>query len=122
MGRVVVVSGLLPYDSGKTYVTTSLAKALRTAGFKVSVFKPVAAHSAWFQHEAFEESVALGVLVGEDVLNYLREGLIDDVDKQNPIDILTAPPSMQAFPTLATYLAAIESGVRQAVIARVSIG
>ena len=118
--KAVVVSGLLPQDSGKTYFTISLAKALRSLGYSVSVSKPVAAHSAWFQHTSLTESVALGIMVGEDVLNYLREGLIERVDEQNPIDILTAPPDIGIYPTITTYFKAISSSIVQAVLARIS--
>ncbi len=121
MGRVIVVSGLLRYDSGKTYLTISLGKALRSLGYTLTVFKPVAAHSAWFQHQVFTEATALGVLVGEDVVNYLREGLIDNVDVQNPVDILTAPPDISQFSTVSTYMNAMESSIAQAVLARISV-
>ncbi len=119
-GKAIVISGLLPQDSGKTYFTTSLAKSLRSLGYSVSVSKPVAAHSAWFQHISLTESASLGVLVGEDVLNYLREGLIKKVDEQNPIDILTAPPDINTYPTVTLYMEALSSSIMQAVLARIS--
>jgi len=121
MGKVLVIAGLLPQDSGKTYFTISLAKGLRSRGYKVEVMKPVAAHSAWFQHESLTESVALGVLIGEDILNYMREGLIKNVDMQNPVDILTAPPDLINVPTLSTYLSITSSSISQAVLARISL-
>jgi len=120
-GKAIVISGLLPQDSGKTYFTISLAKSLRSLGYSVSVSKPVAAHSAWFQHTSLTESASLGVLVGEDVLNYLREGLIKEIDKQNPIDILTAPPDINAYPTITSYMDALSSSILQAVLARLSL-
>jgi len=120
-GKALVISGLLPQDSGKTYFTTSLAKSLRSLGYRVTVSKPVAAHSAWFQHVSLTESAALGVLVGEDVLNYLREGLMNRVDEQNPIDILTAPPDISIYPTVNTYLESLTSSISQAIMARISL-
>lgn len=117
----MVISGLLPRDSGKTTFTIALANALKYAGYSVTVFKPVAGHSAWFQHESFMESIAIGVLVGEDVLTYMKEGLIEDVDLQNPIDILTAPHDIMKYRSITLYLESLESGIRQAVLARISI-
>jgi len=120
MGRAVLISGLLPYESGKTYFTTSLAKALKSLGYEVAVLKPVAAHSIWYQLKVFRNSLRLGVLVGEDVLKYINVGLITDPDLQNPIDILTAVPDVTKFTNIDSYLSAIESAISQAVLARVS--
>ncbi len=119
--RIIVISGLIPRDSGKTTFMIALANALKSVGYSVRVFKPVAGHSAWFQHESFMESIALGVLVGEDVLTYMKEGLIEDVDLQNPIDILTAPHDVANYGSVPMYLESLESGIRQAVLARISI-
>ena len=120
MSKVVLVSGLLPYESGKTYFTTSLAKAFKSLGYEVTVFKPVAAHSIWYQLKAFKDSLKLGVLVGEDVLKYISVGLIADPDLQNPVDILTAVPDVAKFANVDNYLSAVESALTQAVLARVS--
>ena len=120
MGRAVLISGLLPYESGKTYFTTSLAKALKSLGYDVAVFKPVAAHSIWYQLKVFRNSLRLGVLIGEDVLKYINVGFITDPDLQNPIDILTAVPDVTKFTSIDSYLSAVESAVSQAVLARVS--
>ncbi len=118
---MILVSGLLPMNSGKTYFASSLAKTFRNLGFKVAAFKPVAGHSMWYQFKVFNESVKLGILVGEDVIKYIKLGLIKDPDKQNPIDILTATPDISGFANVDEYLRALEDIVAQAVLIRVSV-
>ncbi len=122
MGEItILVTGLLPHDSGKTTFTLMLSRALRDEGLKVTVMKPVAAHSAWYQPWSLAESMRLGVLVGGDVVKYLKEGLISNPDIQNPVDILTAPPDPTSFPSASAYLSVVESLQNQVVVARLSI-
>lgn len=122
MGSLVLVSGLLPFNSGKTFFTMALASYLRDLGYSVTVAKPVSAHSIWDQYEYFLESLKLGVLVGEDVIKYMRADLIDDVDTQNPVDILTAPHDVMKHPSLDSYYTALTSVIEQAVLVRISVG
>ncbi len=117
---LVVVSGLLPFNSGKTFFTLALAEYLRKSGYSVGVVKPVAAHSFWEQYEYFVESRGLGVLVGEDVVKYVRAGLIQDIDLQNPVDVMTAPHDLMKHPSLDSYLTSLTSLIDQAVLVRVS--
>lgn len=116
----MVVSGLLPYNSGKTFFTLALADYLRRLGYSVGVVKPVAAHSFWEQYEYFLESRELGVLVGEDVVRYARAGFIYNIDLQNPVDVMTAPHDLMKHPSLDSYLTSLTSIADQAVLARVS--
>ncbi len=120
-GTTILVTGLLPHDSGKTTFTLMLSRALRDEGLKVAAMKPIAAHSAWYQPWSLAESMKLGVLVGGDVVKYLREGLISNPDIQNPVDILTAPPDPTTFPSASAYLNVVESLQNQVVMARLSI-
>jgi len=117
---LVVISGLLPFNSGKTFFTLALAEYLRKSGYSVGVVKPVAAHSFWEQYEYFVESRGLGVLVGEDVVKYVRAGLIQDIDLQNPVDVMTAPHDLMKHPSLDSYLTSLTSLIDQAVLVRVS--
>ncbi len=121
MGALVLVSGLLPFNSGKTFFTMALASYLRDLGYSVTVAKPVSAHSLWDQYEYFLESLKLGVLVGEDVIKYMRANLVNDVDIQNPIDILTAPHDVMKHPSLDSYYTALTSVIEQAVLVRISV-
>ncbi|MEM2039674.1 MAG: hypothetical protein QXN79_04160 [Zestosphaera sp.] len=120
MGGLVVVSGLLPYNSGKTFFTLALAEYLSRLGYSVGVVKPVAAHSFWEQYEYFLESRKLGVLVGEDVVKYVKAGFIYDIDLQNPVDVMTAPHDLMKHPSLDSYLTSLASLIDQAVLVRVS--
>jgi len=122
VGRAILVSGLLPHDSGKTYFTASLALGIKSLGYSVKVFKPVAAHNLWYQYRVFRESVRLGVLVGEDVVKYMRLGLVENPDVQNPVDILTGVPDVDSFASIDMYLATLEDAVAQAVLVRLSYG
>lgn len=120
MRGLVVVSGLLPYNSGKTFFTLALADYLRSLGYSVGVVKPVAAHSLWEQYEYFLESRKLGVLVGEDVAKYVKTGFIQDIDLQNPVDVMTAPHDLMKHSSLDSYLTSLTSVIDQAVLVRVS--
>lgn len=120
MRNLIVVSGLLPYNSGKTFFTLALADYLEKLGYSVSVVKPVAAHSFWEQYGYFLESRKLGVLVGEDVVKYIKAGFIYDVDLQNPVDIMTAPHDLAKHSSLDSYFTSLASLVDQAVLVRIS--
>ena len=120
-GVTLLVSGLIPHDAGKTMFTLMLSRALRDEGLEVTVMKPVAAHNAWYQPWSLAESMKLGVLVGGDVVKYMREGLISNPDMQNPVDILTAPPDPTSLPSASAYLSAAESLQNQVILARLSI-
>jgi len=117
----VLVNGLLTYDSGKTFVSTALAKSLIERGFKVSVFKPLAGHSAWYQFNTVLHSLKYGVLVGEDVLKYKELlGLSSDLELMNPVDLLMAPLDPTCFKKARDYLDALCNQLEQLIMARVS--
>jgi len=117
----VLVNGLLTYDSGKTYVAIALAKALVERGFKVSAFKPLAGHSAWYQFNTVLCSLKYGVLVGEDVLKYKDLlGLGSDIELVNPVDFLLAPLDPNCFEKVEDYLNALCNQFEQLIMARIS--
>ncbi len=122
MAVVIMVTGILPYDSGKTFVGRSLLRYFRSLGYNAIAFKPIAAHSAWFQYETVEKSVKLGILVGHDAFLYWKdmEGKVG-IEEINPVDILTTPIDFET--TLANvrlYLSMLESFVSQACVMRIS--
>jgi len=121
MRMLILISGLLPYDAGKTSVTLALAKSLKKRGIEPVVLKPVSAHNAWYQHHTLTHSKRLGILIGEDVYRYFQEGLIRDIDTQNPVDILTAPPDIFNFSSLTHYFWSLETVISQAVLVRLSL-
>jgi predicted P-loop ATPase/GTPase len=117
----VLVNGLLTYDSGKTYVATALVKALIERGFKVSAFKPLAGHSAWYQFNTVLYSLRCGTLIGEDVLKYKELlSLGPEVELVNPVDLLLAPLDPNCFENVEDYLHALTNQLEQLIMARVS--
>lgn len=118
----VMVSGLLPYDSGKTWLGASLVRLLLSYGVRVGVYKPVAGHNAWSQYPTVVESLRRGVLVGEDVIRYIS--IVGDIDVElvNPIDMLLAPPDPLNYLTTSiySYLDDLENQFKQIVLARIS--
>lgn len=93
MTKVILVNGLFVHDSGKTWFSTALAKYLMGQGYRVSLYKPVAGHSAWTQYHTVIKSKALKLLLGSDVLTYLDLALIrvEEIPITNPVDVLMGP-------------------------------
>lgn len=116
---VVLVAGLLPYDSGKTWFTLGAALAARERGLRVGVFKPVAAHNIWYSPRTVRKSFELGMLVGNDVLRYYENGLVDDIGVANPVAIATAPPDPGKYASIEGYMSDFEDVGRIAVLSRV---
>jgi predicted P-loop ATPase/GTPase len=121
--RIIIVSGLLAYDSGKTWLLIGLAKKLRDRGCRVAVSKPVAGHSMWSQFKTYLHSLENRVLVGEDVMKYvtllgLDKSLIPII---NPIDIMLAPPDPAKYidsGNVDEYLSDLEDQFKQMILAR----
>lgn len=114
------------YDSGKTWFTISLAKKLISKGFKVSIFKPVAGHSAWYQYSTVAESFKRGILLGEDVVKYSKILGVDNNDYFtliNPVDILFAPLDIIEYigKDMKKMFLDLENHYLQMVLARVSL-
>lgn len=120
--NVILVSGLLVHDSGKTWFTYSLLRAANRLGLKVSVYKPVAGHNAWFHYRTVIKSLELRALVGNDVLTYRSILPHEPIEKMNPVDLLLAPPSILPYlpKQIEEYLSDLESQFRQVVVARIS--
>lgn len=119
MGLIVLVSGLIPYDSGKTWFTLGGALAAREKGLKVAVFKPVAAHNLWYSPKTVRKSLELKALVGNDILLYYGRGLVGDGGISNPIAIATAPPDPSAYSAFEEYAEDFENVGRIAVLSRI---
>jgi len=120
--NVVLVSGLLVHDSGKTWFTYSLLRVANRLGLKVFVYKPVAGHNAWFHYRTVVKSLELRALVGNDVLTYHSILPHEPIEKMNPVDLLLAPPSILPYlpKQVEEYLSDLESQFRQVVVARIS--
>ncbi len=122
MGIRILVSGLLPFDSGKTTVARILIEGLRERGVSIGVSKPIAGHSLWYQHGSISNIARENMLVGEDAV-VLRDsaGSKDPLPMINPLDIGTLPPDPEQFiSSLSVYYDHVGTTLRSAIISRVS--
>ena len=118
-GSVVLVTGLLPYDSGKTWFSLALVKELRALGVKAGYAKPVAGHNAWHQFATVLRSIEKNMLVGEDVSRY-EEMFGDDLRIVNPVDLLLVPHDPAAYSSFDEYYSRVEEQIGHVVLARFS--
>lgn len=119
LNKIVLVAGLIPYDSGKTWFTTAVGLATNSKGLKVGVFKPVAGHNLWYSPRTFKASIRLGLLVGNDILEYYKRGLAENPALSNPIAIATLPPDPTSYDDLGTYFSEFETVGSTAALTRV---
>ncbi len=119
---VLLISGLLVHDSGKTWLATSLARIAKERGLRVSMYKPVAGHNAWYQYATVVKSKKLRVLIGSDASIYHEIAPNEPIEKLNPIDLLLAPPALSSYipSRIDNYLADLENQFKQVVMARIS--
>ncbi len=121
--RIILVAGLLEHDSGKTWSTVALVKAMRKLGLRVYPFKPVAGLNIWYSYRAFRESIERGLLVSNDLLFYKYSlGLGDDVlALVNPYVLMLSFPDPERVGGVAKYLASVASVERSLVLARETV-
>ncbi|QOR94169.1 hypothetical protein IMZ38_05945 [Thermosphaera chiliense] len=120
MKKTILVSGLLPFDSGKTWFTLSLFKTLTATGAKAVPYKPVAAHNIWYSAITVKHSVRLKMLVGNDAYAYFRE-TGESPALLNPVALAVAPldPSNYGF-NMEKYLEDSALFLPQLVMARIA--
>ncbi len=86
------MTGLVPYDAGKTEFVLNMIDALEQIGFKPSYFKPVAGHDGWYQYDTLFYTFDAKLLIGHDA--FIVAEKLDMLDKLyliSPLDILTFP-------------------------------
>lgn len=120
MVMVIGVSGLIPYDSGKTWFTLGSALYAKRIGLRVGVFKPIAAHSLWYSPRTIRKSIELGLLMGNDILFYYENRLVEDPALSNPIAMATIPPDPLYYSSLDIYMRDLEDTVSTTVLSRVT--
>ncbi len=120
---ILLVAGLLPYDSGKTSFALELIKALIDHGFRVAPFKPIASHNAWYHYEALINSIDYGALIGRDIYRLARAaGYSDRIEMLSPIDMLIAPlDPVHYFDSMQFLIDSYTTLFRQAVLLRISM-
>lgn len=94
----ILVVGMLPYDSGKTWVAIQVARSLMSRGYSTTYFKPMGASEIWRQYKAFRTSIDLGLLVLEDALkarSLLK--LYEPLEAINPVAVYAAPLDIESY-------------------------
>lgn len=90
---MILVVGLLPYDSGKTTLAKSLVLKARELGIDVGVSKPITAVNGWYQYESILRSIELGVLVGNDIYSlHSAANSSDSIEVEGAVVSLLMPP------------------------------
>jgi len=121
MVLTVLVSGVLEYDSGKTWLSIGLGLVAKQRGFRAGIYKPVAGHSFWNRFSSIIESKKRGILLGNDVLMYEEYlGLLDELSLVNPIDLLVAYPDPLVLHGFSEYMLSVSSLEKSLVMARVT--
>lgn len=118
---ILLVVGILEFDSGKTSIAASLTREARSRGIKAIAFKPIGAHNAWGQYETLIRSLEMKLLVGEDAYRlWIASGRSEPIELISPLDIMSAPPILEAFRKTSEYLSVMGSLLKLAVIARIT--
>jgi len=121
VSRIVLIAGLIPYESGKTWFTLSSALYARKQGLMVKVFKPVAGHNLWYSPLAVKETLKLKLLVGNDVTIYYKNNLVEEPAIANPISIATAPPDPLIYSgRIDNYMRDLEETYSTTVLSRIT--
>ena len=94
----IFVFGFLPESSGKTVISSALAKGMVNRGVKTCVFKPRSGHNAWYQYDVFLRCKSEGRLFCEDIIK-LREACKCSLPFEvlNPVDALLSPLDAKTF-------------------------
>lgn len=94
----IFIFGLFPEDSGKTVVSTAIARGLLNEGLRVGVFKPRSGHNLWYQYESFLKCKSEGMLFCEDIIKLMEASrcyLPPEI--LNPIDALMSVFNVETF-------------------------
>ncbi|MHC1627684.1 MAG: hypothetical protein ACXQTI_02475 [Candidatus Nezhaarchaeales archaeon] len=115
---IILVTGLLPFDSGKTWLSVAITREAKRKGLKAKIFKPIAGHNAWGQFKTVIESIKRRYLICEDALIYQTFLGENNLTKINPVDLLLAPPSIEYCKSLDNFMALLTDTLNQIVCAR----
>lgn len=96
--RSVFIFGFLPESSGKTVISSALARGLINRGIRTCVFKPRSGHNLWYQYDAFLRCKKEGRLFCEDIIKLRRAcGSSLPIEILNPVDALMSPLDVRGF-------------------------
>lgn len=120
---IILVTGLLKYDAGKTTWTIELLELMKEYNVNVIPFKPVGGHNAWYQYVTIRYSLELNALVGEDAYKLARTvDRIDLIEVLSPVDVLLAPLDPEYYQgDYRRYVDDSEVLEKQAVLARITV-
>ena len=96
--RSIFVFGLFQDSSGKTVLSTALARGFANMGLNVAVFKPRSGHNMWYQYGAYLKCKAARSLFCEDIIK-LKEASKCQLPYEvlNPVDALLSVFNTEAF-------------------------
>ncbi|MEM4846822.1 MAG: hypothetical protein QW794_03575 [Thermosphaera sp.] len=118
--KIILINGLLPYESGKTWFTISLYKTLMKSKVKSIMYKPVAAHNLWYSVKPLAHSIKLRLLLGNDAYAYYKETRVSPTIL-NPIAMASAPLDPEKYGhNIEKYMEDSTMFLPQLVMARVS--
>jgi len=94
----VFVFGLLPESSGKTVISSALARGMINRGIRTCVFKPRSGHNFWYQYDAFLKCKKEEGLFCEDIIKLRRACKCSlPIEVLNPVDALMSPLNVREF-------------------------
>jgi len=94
----IFICGVLPENSGKTTVAEVLTKWLVDNKFKVTPFKPLSAHSYWWQYDSYLENIKRNMLVSEDAIKLWKAS-----ESEIPIEIINPCDMLLSIPDYSYY-------------------
>ncbi len=90
---MILVTGVLPYDSGKTTFAASLIEEAVERGIDVGVSKPFSSFNGWYHYRCLVRSSEVGMLIGEDIQKLHEKARSKDpIDVESPVVSLLLPP------------------------------
>ena len=94
----IFIFGLLQESSGKTVISSALARGMINRGIRTRVFKPRSGHNLWYQYDVFLKCKKEGRLFCEDIIK-LRKACKCSLPLEvlNPVDALMSPLNVKAF-------------------------
>ncbi len=117
---LILITGLLPYDSGKTTFAEAVVRDLVNMGYDVGISKPISSVNCWYHYKYIIKAFESGVLVGVDTIRlHTVARSRDPIELEGPVTSLLIPPD----PEKVGWDSAIYSAVgfhNQLVVIRIS--
>ena len=92
MAKKILVTGMNPFDSGKTQLAKSIGESILASGQSVEYFKPISGHNYWNNYEHTKRCFEEGLLASKDAMDVRAHlNLSSELALANPIHTLFAP-------------------------------